>query len=305
MAQPVIEIEDVEELGFDDEQFHRASMVDFSVDRSDDLPVGVQLTWKLRAMIAGRVLRPFDRLPSVRELADYAEINVNTARAVYAKLTERGLIASEQGRGTFITEAAESSPHVDEIAAEAVTWARSSGVDPQELAIAIYAAGRRGDGASILSELGTEDPAALRRALRGQISQLEAELGNYAWDEKRQPGPNYLHPPAGRIATAEELEATREELIARLADARAAADERGEQEQQARAHVEEMLRNPGSHGWEMVTSEATGDPDCRNWRVVPRFGPVGAIAGWWRVKVSSGCPLAEPLEAATNGPISS
>ena len=23
---------------------------------------------------------------------------------------------------------------------------------------------------------------------------------------------------------------------------------------------------------------------------VPRFGPIGAVGGWWRVKVSSGCP---------------
>jgi hypothetical protein len=60
-----------------------------------------------------------------------------------------------------------------------------------------------------------------------------------------------------------------------------------------------MLNDPAQHRWEMVDSDATGDPGCKNWRVVPAWGPVGAIMGWWRVKVSSGCPRAAPLAAAT------
>ena len=47
-------------------------------------------------------LDPGDRLPSVREFADVAGVNVNTARAVYSRLESEGLVSSEQGRGTFV-----------------------------------------------------------------------------------------------------------------------------------------------------------------------------------------------------------
>ena len=70
------------------------------VDRGSDLPLGVQLARALRDWI-GRAA-PGTRLPSVRELAAEAGVNVNTARAVYQRLENEGLVSSEQGRGTFV-----------------------------------------------------------------------------------------------------------------------------------------------------------------------------------------------------------
>jgi hypothetical protein len=40
-----------------------------------------------------------------------------------------------------------------------------------------------------------------------------------------------------------------------------------------------------------VTNADVGEPGCRDWHVRPRFGLLGMLAGWWRVVVSSGCPL--------------
>ena len=75
---------------------------DLSVDRGTNIPLGAQLAGRIRTAVQNGVLVPGARVPSVRELADIAGVNVNTARAVYAKLESEGLVRSEQGRGTFI-----------------------------------------------------------------------------------------------------------------------------------------------------------------------------------------------------------
>src|SRR5688500_11142163 len=75
---------------------------DLRIDRDGDLPLGVQLAGRIRAAIESGRLGSGDRLPSVRELADAAGVNVNTARAVYARLESEGVARSEHGRGTFV-----------------------------------------------------------------------------------------------------------------------------------------------------------------------------------------------------------
>ena len=72
-----------------------------AVDRQSDLPLGAQLARALRDWI-GSSAEPGTRLPSVREVAAGAGVNVNTARAVYGRLESEGLVRSEQGRGTFV-----------------------------------------------------------------------------------------------------------------------------------------------------------------------------------------------------------
>jgi DNA-binding transcriptional regulator YhcF (GntR family) len=73
------------------------------VDRTSEVPLGTQLAWKLRSLVATGELAPHDQLPSVRDLATAAGLNVNTVRTVYGRLETEGLIRSEQGRGTFVT----------------------------------------------------------------------------------------------------------------------------------------------------------------------------------------------------------
>jgi DNA-binding transcriptional regulator YhcF (GntR family) len=76
--------------------------LELTIDRGSRTPLGAQLAGRIRTAVQNGTLVAGERVPSVRELADIAGVNVNTARAVYAKLESEGLVRSEQGRGTFI-----------------------------------------------------------------------------------------------------------------------------------------------------------------------------------------------------------
>jgi len=270
----------------------------FRVDRDSDLPVGVQVAWRLRAMIASGKLGPGDQLPSVRELAESAGVNANTARAIYGRLEADGLLVSRHGLGTFVAADTKSSTELERIAADAVTEARHAGIAPSEVARAIYAAGWAGEDtlspAHQLPDVGTEaDEAAARRELRRQIARLEAELA--AYPEARSE--HKTHPalmPKGHVAGFSELSTTRDELMKRLQDARERAERKGNRQSKAHARREQIIGDPEAHRWARVGNDECGDPGCGETRAVPRFGPIGRVMSWWRVKVSSGCPLAGP-----------
>ena len=53
-----------------------------------------------------------------------------------------------------------------------------------------------------------------------------------------------------------------------------------------------MIAEPAEHRWVMVSNEDVGEPGCRHWHSRPRWGILGMLLGWWRVRLSSGCPLA-------------
>jgi len=78
----------------------------FSLDRDSAVPLGVQLAQKLAEAIRAGELNPGDQLPSVRQMASLAGVNVNTVRTVYGRLEQQGLLTSEHGRGTFVRGAA-------------------------------------------------------------------------------------------------------------------------------------------------------------------------------------------------------
>jgi DNA-binding transcriptional regulator YhcF (GntR family) len=80
--------------------------MELKVDRDSGVPVGTQLAWRLRSAIERGELGPGDRLPSLRDAASAAGVNVNTVRAAYAKLESAGVVTTDQGRGTFVAQAA-------------------------------------------------------------------------------------------------------------------------------------------------------------------------------------------------------
>jgi DNA-binding transcriptional regulator YhcF (GntR family) len=258
--------------------------------RGDDLPVGANLFWRLQALIRSGHLPANQRLPGIREFAAGAGVNVNTARAIYRRLEDDGLAVSRQGLGTFVSPHAPVSPALEELAARVAAEATALGIEPRELARALYA----GSSAAGLEEgLATaprtdEEERSARDALRGQIARLEAQLAAYP-ETRSAEGATRVH-AVPRIATLDELEAVRDDLLGQLKRAQAAAEERGERQGAARRWREEALADPSSHRWESVSNEDLGEPGCGGVAVRPRWGPVGALIDWWRVKISSGCP---------------
>jgi AcrR family transcriptional regulator len=136
------------------------------------------------------------------------------------------------------------------------------------------------------------DEGAARRTLRDQIARLERELASLF--ESARPGDGLewrvASPGVPRVLDVGDLEALRDDLANRAEDIRRALGERAEEEQRSRAHVDTMVADPAGHKWERVSNDDLGEPGCKHYHSTPRLGLVGMLMGWWRVKVSSGCP---------------
>jgi hypothetical protein len=138
-----------------------------------------------------------------------------------------------------------------------------------------------------------EDPERLaRQDLRRQIGELERELGELFSTAFPRKGIEFGVAAAGgpRMLGVAELEAVRDALAARLQEARRDLSGRVDVEEQHRELIEEMIREPDRHRWVRVSNEDIGEAGCRHWHSRPRWGLLGMILGWWRVKLSSGCP---------------
>jgi len=194
----------------------------FQIDPHDELPVGLQLSWRLRALIRTGELGAGERLPSFRQLAEWAGVNVGTVRSVYETLERDGLVVTRHGQGTFVGEGVESSPQLEEIADDALRRANEAGLGARELAMVAMAC------ASLPGE--ESETLEVRQELRRQIARLEAELASYTGHLKADLATAPRRAVA-HVAGVEELEQTRDTLIAQLA----AAQRESEQEVRRRA----------------------------------------------------------------------
>jgi hypothetical protein len=139
---------------------------------------------------------------------------------------------------------------------------------------------------------GDERPA--RAELRRQIGRLEHHLSRLvaeAFPRIELASGVEAAPAAPRTLGLGELEMVRDRLAERVADANDALAERAELETRNRELLEDMLAKPADHKWLRISSADVGQPGCGHWHSRPRLGLLGMLMGWWRVKVSSGCPL--------------
>jgi DNA-binding transcriptional regulator YhcF (GntR family) len=231
-----------------------------AIDRDADVPIGVQMAWALRARIGDGTLKPGQRLPGLRELAEATGVNINTVRAVYQRLEHDGLIDTHQGSGTFVASTAQRFSDVGQIAASAASAAHESGIDPRDVAAALYvsrnSAARRGD-----------DPER-RRLLRMQITALELAVGEV---EAEYPGAapreSSTRPgPGPRLLGTEDLERVRAQLVRRVAALQQTIDEQPPRDDKTKPPAEK--REGAKAGVRSVPAKPTRRP-----RPTPRPAP--------------------------------
>jgi hypothetical protein len=136
------------------------------------------------------------------------------------------------------------------------------------------------------------DEAAARRSLKDQIAKLERELAAvFAAAYPRRGLEWRVASPGGpRVLSIGELEEIRDALATRLEDARRTLRDRAYVERKNLDRIEEMLAEPARFKWVRISNADIGEPGCKYWHSRPRLGLVGMLMGWWRVKISSGCP---------------
>ena len=74
------------------------------LDYRDTRPIYEQVRDGLRKLMVTGMLRPGDKLPSVRALAVELAINPNTIQRAYSQLEAEGYVLSVSGKGTFVAE---------------------------------------------------------------------------------------------------------------------------------------------------------------------------------------------------------
>jgi 2-aminoadipate transaminase len=77
-------------------------MLPLQLQGESHIPLYVQLCDQLRALVHAGELRPGDRIPASRELAQHLGVHRTTVANAYAELESEGLIEGHVGRGTFI-----------------------------------------------------------------------------------------------------------------------------------------------------------------------------------------------------------
>ena len=151
-----------------------------------------------------------------------------------------------------------------------------------------------------LTDLLQADERPARAELRRQIARLELELGELFTSAFPRGGISYEVAPAGgpRLLGIAELEKLRDDLLSRIADVRGMLSDRAYVEERNRELLERVMAEPQRYHWVRISNEDIGEPGCRHWHSRPRWGILGMLMGWWRIRLSSGCPLAEGRSAS-------
>ena len=82
----------------------RAGMPKFFLDSTGDVPIYRQIIRQIEYGILSGRLKSGDRLPTIRSLAVELKANPNTIAKAYGELEIRGILATQVGSGTYISD---------------------------------------------------------------------------------------------------------------------------------------------------------------------------------------------------------
>jgi GntR family transcriptional regulator len=127
----------------------------FRLDMRSGVPLYRQLIDQVQAGVAMGALAAGDQLPTVRQVAVDLEINPNTVVRAYREMEIRGILDTQQGTGTFVSQqtverdAVEHSRGLEQVVDDGAARARAGGFNLEELLMALrdrLAEGKPGKG---------------------------------------------------------------------------------------------------------------------------------------------------------------
>jgi len=113
--------------------------MEISIDHKSGVPFYRQIIEQIKFAIARGDLTPGDRLSTVRQLAVDLSINPNTVARGYRELEIEGVIDTQQGSGTFVSQQElevdqlERQRMLDQILTELLARASSYGLSLEEV----------------------------------------------------------------------------------------------------------------------------------------------------------------------------
>lgn len=111
----------------------------FRLDQHSGVPVYRQIIDQVTGGMAASALAAGDQLPTVRQLAVDLAINPNTVIRAYRELEIRGVLETQQGTGTFISQKkiprddAERQRRLNQLVGEFIARAGSAGFTVEEV----------------------------------------------------------------------------------------------------------------------------------------------------------------------------
>jgi GntR family transcriptional regulator len=117
----------------------RSQPFQFYLDLKSGVPVYRQIIDQVLGAIASGALAAGDQLPTVRQVAVDLSINPNTVMRAYRELEIRGVLATQQGTGTFIAptevrpDEAERQRRLSQLTGELAARAGGEGFSLQEV----------------------------------------------------------------------------------------------------------------------------------------------------------------------------